>query len=118
MTSIGQAGLCGRKIRSLVRNFDVFDVASPVLRTAYMLAFALAVGSQRIIVAVEQQGSAGHGSRIHAHSLVRIRFDHHKAFPIAAVPFHLRFQALRKLLLNFSMSLTCMLIITASEAAI
>ena len=50
-----------------VRSFDVPDDASAVFRYGAYVTFALAVWSQRIIVAVEQQGGTGHRAGIRAH---------------------------------------------------
>ena len=111
-------GIVGTHDQVAVCSFDVADDASAVFRYGVYVTFALAVWSQRIIVAVEQQGGTGHGAGIHAHSALRIRLDDNEAFPTLAVAFYILLQALQEALLNFRLSLTCMLIISGWVAAI
>jgi hypothetical protein len=88
-------GIVGTHDQVAFRSFDVPDDASAVFRYGVYVTFALAVWSQRIIVAVEQQGGAGHRAGIHAHSTLRIRLDDNEAFPALAVAFYILLQALK-----------------------
>src|SRR4029077_12015049 len=74
-------GIVGTHNQVTVRSFDVSDDTSAVFTYGVYVTFALAVRSQRIIVAVEQQGGAGHRAGIHAHPPLRIRLDNNEAFP-------------------------------------
>jgi hypothetical protein len=93
-------GIVGTHDQVSARSFDVPDDASAAFRYGVYVPFALAVWSQRIIVAVEQQGGTGHRSGIHAHSPLRIRLDDNEAFPTLAVAFYILLQALQEALLK------------------
>src|SRR5258708_13409291 len=93
-------GIVGTHDQVTVRSFDVPDDASAVFTYGVYVTFALAVWSQRIIVAVEQQGGTGHRARIQAHSSLRIPLDDNQALPTLALAFYILPQALPRPLLN------------------
>jgi len=110
MTSIGPAGLCGRKSGSCSQARRIY-VANPSFRTAYM-SFRLC-GRNQVCSAVEQQDSTGRDSGMHAHALCASALIITKRSQAVRPASAAILKEVRKLLFIFSMSLTCMLLMTA-----
>jgi len=84
-------GVMWTQNQAVVHKLDVFYVCKPVLPHGNTCSFRLCGRNQGIVVAVEQQDSTGRDSGMHAHALLRIRFDHHETFPSGAARFRRHF---------------------------
>lgn len=51
---------------------------------------ALAIGFERVVMAVEEKSCAGQEAGIHAHALAGIGFDEDESLPLLAVAFDFR----------------------------
>ncbi len=72
-----------------VGKFHVLDGAGFVFVFAdgVHILFALAIGSQGVVVAVEEKGCAGEHAGKHAHAFAGVNFDNDKTLPCIAVAF-------------------------------
>src|SRR6185437_14724307 len=64
------------------------------------VGFVLAVGLERVVVAVNQYGSAGQQARVHTHAVPRIGAENDKTLPLFAVAFHFRMKLAQEALLE------------------
>src|SRR5882724_3959858 len=81
--------------------FHVFDGAGIVFANGVHVLFTLAVGSQRVVVTVEEQGGAGEHAGIHAHAFAGVYLDDDEALPAVPVTLYVFAQPAEKGLLEF-----------------
>ena len=62
--------------------FDVFDGAGAVFLHRVHVELALAIGLQRIVMAVNEYGGSWEQAWVHAHAFTAIEFDEHKTLPV------------------------------------
>src|SRR2546426_3045104 len=78
----------------------VFHGAAAVLVDRIHVGFALAVGFEGVVMAVDENGGTGEQAGVHAHTLAAIHLDEHKALPVVAVTFHFGTQLAQETLLE------------------
>lgn len=70
--------------------FYVFDGATAVSQNRVHVEFALAIGLERVIVAIDEYGGSGQKPRVHAHALASVDLDYDEALPVLAIAFNFR----------------------------
>jgi hypothetical protein len=66
--------------------FYVLDGAVSILANGIHVLFGFSVRSQRVVVAIEEEGSSGEHTGVHAHAFSRVYLDDNKALPGIVVP--------------------------------
>src|SRR6476646_8982392 len=84
------SGVVGTKDQVISRYFDILDGAGAALGDGVHVGVAFTIGLERIVVAIQQDRSAGKKAREHAHAFAAVDADDHETLPVFAVPFHLR----------------------------
>ena len=85
----------------IIGEFDVFDGTALVFADGVHVVFSLAIGSERVVMAVDEDGGAGQHARIHAHALAGVHLEAHEALPAVAVAFHSGTHAAEESLFKF-----------------
>jgi hypothetical protein len=68
-------------------DFDVFDSALAIVGDPIHVGFRFPVRLERVVMAVNQQGSAGEQAGIHTHVLAAVHPDQHEASPVGSGAF-------------------------------
>ncbi len=83
-------------------SFHVLYRTCAIFEDGVHVELSFAVGLERVVVTVDQEGSAREESRVHAHAFAAIYFNDYETFPLFALgAFGFRFQLLEKRLLEF-----------------
>ena len=90
----------GAKDQVFAGGFHVFHSAGSVFEDGVHVEFALTIGFERIVVAVDQQSCTRQQTGVHAHTFASVGFNYDKAFPLFATAFEFGLQLLEKCFLE------------------
>ncbi len=82
-------------------SFHVLNGAGFVLEDSIHIVLTLAVGLERVVVAIDEKHGTGQKTGIHAHTFAAIGFNEHEPFPASTVAFDFGLELLEKTFLEF-----------------